>query len=222
MKRAPKIVIALACLAMAAPAKGFIIVGTDFEGRTFSGNVVTVADYTLSGIANPGNLTFVGPSAFMTSSDATDKAIPFSNPPNWSVLIPLNVGALAIEMSNVTVSFEAFNNAQESKTNVSGGFSPNYQPTVRLLNSGLVEIDSETQDAYAVNGNTSVAAWTAVFNFVDGETLAADTNYFIEISMTGSSGNNVGIDSFTINAIPEPGIAMLGGIGLLGLLRRRR
>lgn len=41
-------------------------------------------------------------------------------------------------------------------------------------------------------------------------------------STGGGSRDTVGIDNFTITAIPEPTAALLGGLGLLTLLRRRR
>lgn len=37
-----------------------------------------------------------------------------------------------------------------------------------------------------------------------------------------NAGANIGINSFAVNTIPEPSAALLGGLGLLGLLRRRR
>ncbi len=201
MQRNSTSIIALVCLlAASAGAYGSPIVGTDFVGRTFAGNVVVVNDYALNGVESPGNLTFVGPSAFMTSDDANDKAIPKRNPPNWSVLIPVTVEGASIELTDVTVSFEAFSNAEATKVGVSNSYSPNYQPTVRLLDGEQSEIDSESLDAWADSGMGNLcAAWTPVFDFVSGHTLAANTSYFIKIEMTGSNGNNVGIDTLQIN-----------------------
>ena len=34
--------------------------------------------------------------------------------------------------------------------------------------------------------------------------------------------NQVSIDNFSLTAVPEPGVALLGGLGMLALLRRRR
>ena len=49
---------------------------------------------------------------------------------------------------------------------------------------------------------------------------------FRVVALGGSTGSGsrdtVGIDNFTITAIPEPSSALLGGLGLLALLRRRR
>ncbi len=55
------------------------------------------------------------------------------------------------------------------------------------------------------NGFSNVAAGTAItFGFL------------------GSAGGGEELTSFTINVIPEPSSALLGGLGLLALLRRRR
>lgn len=218
---------AVTALALSSiPARAALILGTEFTGRTFSGNIVTVNDYTLAGVANPGALNFNGTPAiaFMTSTEAADKAIPIRNAPNWNVLIPISVAGSTIDLTSLSITFEAFSNTQLSKTNISGGFSPNYQPTVRLLDSTQTLIAQQTLDAYAENGNNLVAGWTGNFNFVNGRTILANTNYFLQIEMTGESGNNVGINSFSLNgvAIPESSTALLGGLGLLALLRRRR
>lgn len=48
-------------------------------------------------------------------------------------------------------------------------------------------------------------------------------DYFMTTSVSGSaSANDVGTLSLTISPIPEPSTALLGLLGMLGLLRRRR
>lgn len=127
------IILSLTRLSLAATSAHFsVVVGAGFTGRTFSGNVVTVTDYTLDGVASPG-LTFNGPTAFMTSSEAADKAMPIRNAPNWDVLIPVNVMGSNLDLTNGSITFEAFGNSQLSKTNISGGYSPNYQPKYKRL-----------------------------------------------------------------------------------------
>jgi PEP-CTERM motif len=55
-------------------------------------------------------------------------------------------------------------------------------------------------------------------------TLAGDT---IALRITGAGkvndfNNTAWVDNLTVNAVPEPGSVLLGGLGLLALLRRRR
>lgn len=55
-------------------------------------------------------------------------------------------------------------------------------------------------------------------------TLVGDT---IALRITGAGkindfNNTAWVDNLTVNAVPEPGSALLGGLGLLALLRRRR
>lgn len=42
------------------------------------------------------------------------------------------------------------------------------------------------------------------------------------IGLDGRSGSDVSFDNLSISTVPEPSFALLGGLGLLGLLRRRR
>lgn len=60
------------------------------------------------------------------------------------------------------------------------------------------------------------------FSAVNG--LDGDSSVFIKITFSGATGitGNNRIDNIQVNAIPEPAAALLGSLGLLSLLRRRR
>ena len=55
-----------------------------------------------------------------------------------------------------------------------------------------------------------------------GGTLTGDINAFGVFVEHGNGGDHARIDDFVVTAIPEPSISLLGALGLLGLLRRRR
>lgn len=63
------------------------------------------------------------------------------------------------------------------------------------------------------------------FDLSSVNTLDGDSSVFLRITFDGATSNagSVRIDNVQINAVPEPsGAAILGSIGMLGLLRRRR
>lgn len=78
-----------------------------------------------------------------------------------------------------------------------------------------------TADTYTALGTNSV-----IINYDNtnpdyaGDTLALR----ISATQTGSTTftNTAWVDNITVNAIPEPSAALLGGLGFLALLRRRR
>lgn len=62
------------------------------------------------------------------------------------------------------------------------------------------------------------------FDFSSANALDSTSTAFFRITLTGvtaNSGNNR-FDNVQINAVPEPTAALLGGLGFLALLRRRR
>jgi MYXO-CTERM domain-containing protein len=75
---------------------------------------------------------------------------------------------------------------------------------------------------------TSWAAGTTVTftGIIDGNTVATDTFTWdasdnMKIVLAGSVNGNL-VDNIQVSTIPEPSAALLGGLGLFALLRRRR
>ncbi|OYV06160.1 MAG: PEP-CTERM sorting domain-containing protein, partial [Verrucomicrobiales bacterium VVV1] len=74
----------------------------------------------------------------------------------------------------------------------------------------------------ALNGNLTANRVSISSTFT--MTIAEGANFWIrwnDFNPTGSD-DGLAIDDLSITAVPEPSAALLGGLGLLGLLRRRR
>lgn len=75
--------------------------------------------------------------------------------------------------------------------------------------------------------NSWDAGSTVTFTgIIDGNTVATDTFTWdasndMKIVFAGISDGST-VDNIVISTIPEPSAALLGGLGILGLLRRRR
>jgi hypothetical protein len=72
-------------------------------------------------------------------------------------------------------------------------------------------------DITLANGANTVSAQTFAI-----PSITANAVKFTITSRAGGPGNYVGLSEVKFSAIPEPGSALLGGLGLLMLLRRRR
>lgn len=95
-------------------------------------------------------------------------------------------------------------------------------------NSGLwsYSVDNVVfTDTGAGNTTTNTATWLTRTVDLTSITAAEDVaNLTLRYTVDGatSGGGNNRLDNVQINAIPEPSTALLGGLGLLALLRRRR
>lgn len=73
--------------------------------------------------------------------------------------------------------------------------------------------------------NTQAATWTAEW-FVNGTSVrpaeAVATQAITHIGLGRENGQSSDFSSFSLTQIPEPSAALLGGLGMLALLRRRR
>jgi hypothetical protein len=106
---------------------------------------------------------------------------------------------------------------------VSGGSS---NIRVGNYNSGSYDSDASysSLSLSVIDTPTTHTAWTLrsyTFTALGGE----DTVYFgsaLNSGLTPGSGSGYDIDNVSLVAVPEPSAALLGGLGLLALLRRRR
>jgi hypothetical protein len=77
----------------------------------------------------------------------------------------------------------------------------------------------------AFNGNGSVANIKVGATNVGTWTLAQQTVAYLTFALAGPNDGNTSIgkfDNLSVTAVPEPSAALLGGLGVLALLRRRR
>ena len=190
-------VLTVCSVAFALQAHADVIVSTNFTGRTIASATATITDYTLNGVASPGNWTVVGATGLFTTTgvnSADDHFAVQENPPTWSVTIPLTVGASAIDLDDVTINFESFTNGGASK--VPSNFAPAHNATVEIRDS--LNVLLATQNLAQPSGATA-DAWIGTYTIFSGVTLAAGQVYSLKITTAGDAGNNLSIDSFVIN-----------------------
>lgn len=78
--------------------------------------------------------------------------------------------------------------------------------------------------AQGLDGNATANRTAGLTGTVSSITWAAGSNLWIRFVDPNDSGNDhsLAIDNLSFSAVPEPASALLGAVGLLGILRRRR
>lgn len=90
--------------------------------------------------------------------------------------------------------------------------------------NGVDSSTIDTADLVRFNTNTTT---TITYTRSGADLIAAGINYVGWVTdfpggININSANQVSIDNFSLTAIPEPSAALIGGLGMLALLRRRR
>ncbi len=81
-------------------------------------------------------------------------------------------------------------------------------------------VDGVTNPAAATYVSANAGTWVMHTYRWEADTTTADLSLF---NFTAEqNGNDFYLDTITFSSVPEPGTAMLGALGLLGLARRRR
>lgn len=117
------------------------------------------------------------------------------------------------------------------------GLTPDEGIIVSFATRGTSTGFNSSSWAYSTNGTDFTALATAPITATRDTTFAVATVDFSSVeeildvstvtlryTLDGAStaGGNNRIDNLQVNAVPEPSVAVLGAIGALGLLRRRR
>jgi hypothetical protein len=98
------------------------------------------------------------------------------------------------------------------------------------LASQMFYAGANDSNAATIDLNLGVGNWTSsaiTLSLTAPANLLPGNNIRIVFAQNAPFGTNpltgeMAIDNVSVLAIPEPSIALLGGLGLLGLLRRRR
>lgn len=231
-------------LALAVPAGAAVLVSTDFTGVTASGATLNGITWTTNSHFTPTtSATVTGASGYQTTNSlATGKVTPTVNVQtaavspgtavwtmNFSVAYALGNTADTIDLQNI--SFNGLTRDSTSGVQQNARFIAYTASIVNSSGTILATGSLEQQiPANSANGINYTIALAGDLNLSSGD-LGGDTgNYFIRISANKPSsealGAFAGIDNLTLNgsynAVPEPSAALLGAIGVLGLVRRRR
>ena len=168
-----------------------------------------------------GNVYKLSASIDVTESGSNWISIGFNNGTSGSTFITDANGAAVITGGVITGG-----NGQDDDVLTFLGDGVTGQANFNLNNDGLNEVDIvlDATDADAAN-------WTMEFiiggSSIRGpltKTSGAGDGSWADISHVGISHSNVAgiVESFELSIIPEPASALLGSLGILGLLRRRR
>jgi hypothetical protein len=129
----------------------------------------------------------------------------------------VNAGGGAAILFRQNGAIQAFNGGTDVVNTATGFWSPADIVTVTLSGAGGV--------GSAFNGNGSVVNYRVGGNDLGSFTLAQQTAGFMTFGIDAPSGAYTGIfkiDNLSVTAVPEPSAALLGGLSVLALLRRRR
>jgi len=191
---------------------GYLLVATSNDGN---GNGSVSLNNNFANQANAANqalqitFNFVGVDSYADTS-------------RW---VQFNVGnSQNLDVGNATVGAGVLFRVSGATQLLSGGsgigggtWSANDLVTITLTGTGGV--------GSAFNGNGSEATISIGGTNYGTFTLAQQTNAFLTFSAFNYGLDQFGVgrfDNLNVTLVPEPGAALLGGLGTLALLRRRR
>lgn len=214
----PALMSVLACATPSADA--VVIAYWNFNSLTTSTNNGATysptsgsASLTLNGWTSTGTAgitSFGGSTINALNSDVSGQALSLQGGAGTGT--PNNGATLVFEFSTVGLEDPILSFATQRTTT---GFNSNQ---VAYSIDGVNYTDFGT----AYNPATSFGLQT--FDFSSINALDNDSSVFVRITFTGATANagNNRLDNIQITAVPEPASVLLGSLGLLAMLRRRR
>ena len=178
-------------------AGGSVVLSTDFTGRTVNSNTASNIPWITDGVADPGDLTALGPAALdglFTTTAAADRFIPDLNlrdQGSWSADVTLALTGSSFSLQNIVLDYQHLGNSGTIPT-----VNKNAKLTVSVSGSvsGLLDSVSITHNVPANDGSGS-----DTFSFSPALSLDDSQTYGLKILAEGAgSGANLGLDALTL------------------------
>ncbi len=137
------------------------------------------------------------------------------------------IGWTVLDLGSVTANLDEFYlwHIRENSGRVATDFN------IYLSSSPNVAVAHGRTNGTSADYDFSSGGWTSIYTGQSGtqsglqvfDLNGASARYIgIEIIDNGGDATRVGFQEVAVTAVPEPVVALLGGLGFLGLLRRRR
>ena len=189
-----------AAITFVGSAGADVILSTDFAGRTVSERTVSDISWSMLGVSDPGPLTVNEPipgifdTAAAQGHFAPDRNVGNEGP--WSVDVPLVLadGVGSVTLESVELDWQHFNNLGALQ---GPARSVDWTVTVSGSVSGLLA--GSAVSALNING----VSGSEVLSFASPLVLTSAESWTVTIRAEGSNptGNNTGLDGFTINGV---------------------
>ncbi|MCU0794435.1 MAG: PEP-CTERM sorting domain-containing protein [Akkermansiaceae bacterium] len=189
--------------------------GTSYSPSSGAGSLTVGVAASDNAGTNRGINAFAGTTTNALNSDPSGQALTIQGGALETTTPVQNNGATIVIQVDLTGLENPILSFASQRTGT--GFNSN-QVAYSTTGSSYTDFGS------AYNPGTSFGSTIYSFDFSTIDALDGVATAYFRITLTGATSNagNNRIDNIQINAVPEPGFALLGSLGILGIFRRRR
>lgn len=224
-----KSVLLAAGLLMSLSANATVILSTDFDDRTVSGDTASDLAWVANGVTNPGALTVseaatLAPTlALFNTAGSQDRFAVDRNLHNegsWFVDLDFNVQNNISVINLESLSFDSmiFNNSGAVQ-----GVQRDLDMGLELFANGVSLFADSIENIFAGNGTNNPISRLVSFD-LSGQNLTQGNDYTLRLTASGAGpGNNAGFDNLNLSGtvVSEPSMFMLMLLGFAGLVFRK-